>query len=79
MSFLGMTIATINQRFSTPPAGLVLGLKFGQVFYFDGQIQVGTHLLKDLARLNALQQAFQTLGLLTHGWGMGHQNLLTMS
>jgi hypothetical protein len=67
MGFPGMTVATIYQSFPTPPLGLVLGLKFGDVFRFDVQTQVSTYLVKGFAYLKAEQQAFHILSFLDHG------------
>lgn len=55
MGFLGMTVAPVHQRLPPPPARLVLGLKSGQVFLFDVQIQVGIHLVQRLACFDALE------------------------
>jgi hypothetical protein len=67
MGFTGMTVATIYQGFPTPPLGLVLALKFGDVFRFDVQTQVGTYLVEGFACLQAEQQAFHILSFLDHG------------
>ena len=55
MSGLGMSIATVNQRFPLPSTCLVLGAQFGQILLLDTQIQFGTHRLEGLTRLNTLK------------------------
>ena len=79
MGFLGMTMATVYQSFPTPPTCFVPGLKFGNGFCSDIQTQLGAYLLKGFARFNTEQQMFHVLGLLNHGWGMGHRHLLVVA